>query len=424
MKLRFELTAAASIGAAALCLILLAGTGWEALQSGRQCSAKEPASPQAQAPAKKQKTLTAARIRIAAVQAKRRLIPYKTATAEEALEEVHENLDHLVPLAEKAAEMGCRIVAFPEDTLGTICWEAGHPDKVDRLLIPAEKAMLDRFGEVAAKHGMYIICGADTVEDGRVYCSAILIGRDGKQMGRYHKVHPPIMESTTPGDGFPVFEVPGVGTVGMCICYDITMPETTRALTLAGADIVFHITMGGASLAGPQASLACFKARAAENYIYLVSAFRSGGSLIISPKGEILAEGGREPDAIVTAEIDPASGREAGDAHGGITHDFRARLFRERNTRAYRILLDEDPPILGKLKEIHVPTRKEAAAVFAEALTTGADAFYEAERCSRAGKTDEAKRRFQELSKRFGTTWIGRVARQRLRKIDTGEPHR
>jgi len=32
---------------------------------------------------------------------------------------------------------------------------------------------------------------------------------------------------------------PRIGTVGMCICYDIMFPETTRALTLAGAD-AFH----------------------------------------------------------------------------------------------------------------------------------------------------------------------------------------
>lgn len=355
-------------------------------------------------------------IKVAAIQAKRRLISYKV-HLKEALNQVRANLDILVALAERAAKMGCQIVAFPEDTPGAIVWEAGHQDETTEFLRSVEQEILTRLGEVAAKHGMYIICGSDTIEDGRVYCSAILIGRDGKEIGRYHKVHPPLHERSTPGKGFPVFDAPGVGTVGMCICYDITMPETTRALTLAGADIVFHITMGGASMASADASLACFKARAVENYIYLVSAHRSGGSLIISPKGEILAEGGQNPDAIVTADIDLAGGREAGDAHGGITSDFRARLFRERTPSAYSILLEEHPPIIDKLKDIYVPTREEAGALAAEAFTTGPDAFYEAERWLAEGKTKEAKRRFEELAERFGTTWIGRASRERLKKI-------
>lgn len=33
------------------------------------------------------------------------------------------------------------------------------------------------------------------------------------------------------------------------------------------------------------------------------------------------------------------------------------------------------------------------------------------------GKTEEAKRRFEELANRFGTTWIGRASRGRLETI-------
>jgi hypothetical protein len=48
-----------------------------------------------------------------------------------------------------------------------------------------------------------------------------------------------------PGDAFPVFELAGVGTVGLCICYDMLFPETTRVLALNGAELVFHCTLGG-----------------------------------------------------------------------------------------------------------------------------------------------------------------------------------
>ena len=359
-------------------------------------------------------------IRVAAVQAQRRTISYKVGPAEAALRCVDANLDELSALAESAARQGCQIIAFPEDTLGTLEWEAGHWEEAKDFLRPAGQAMLARFGEAAAKHGVFIICCNDCVEQEAVYNTAILLGRDGREIGRYRKVQPTLSEqSRERGQDFPVFEAPGIGTVGLCICYDMVFPETTRALALAGADIVFHLTMGGASLAGPEASLAAFRTRAAENFLYIVVAFRGGGSMVIGPKGEILAEGGSEPDAIVMADIDPTTGREAGDALGGFTSDFRARLFRERNPAAYRILTEQNPPVLEKLKHIPVPSVEEAARLCAEGMTTGADAFYEADRLLSEGRVEEARRRFTELSEHFGTLWIGRVARERLARITT-----
>jgi len=176
--------------------------------------------------------------------------------------------------------------------------------------------------------------------------------------------------------------------------------------------------LGGASMASESASLAAFRTRAADNYIYIAVAFRGGGSLIINPKGEIIAEGGNQPDAIITAQIDLAVGREAGDALGGTTADFRARLFRERNPAAYRILTEENPPGLERLQHIEVPSIEQAAALMAEGMTTGADAFYQAERWIEQGQTALARQRFTELAQHFGSVWIGRVAQERLACIE------
>jgi hypothetical protein len=172
--------------------------------------------------------------------------------------------------------------------------------------------------------------------------------------------------------------------------------------------------MGGASMAKGDASLAAFRTRAADNFLYLVVAFRGGGSMIVGPQGEILADGGREPDAIVTAEVDLSGGREAGDALGGTVTDFRARLFGERVPSAYGILTESAPPGMTRLAHIDVPNGKSAAALSAEGMTTGADEFYEADRLRADGKTEDARRRFEGLSARFGTLWIGRVSRERL----------
>jgi len=357
-------------------------------------------------------------VRVAAIQTANRTIPYSIGDAPAALDQVRDSLDALVGLAERAADDGCAVIAFPEDTLGTLEWEAGHWDGVVGLLRPVEAEMLGRFAEVARDRDVHIVCCNDlpgTTEAGEevVYNTAVLVGPGG-EVGRYHKVQPTLGEqSRARGTGFPVFDVPGVGCVGMCICYDIMFPETTRALALAGADLVFHLTLGGASLASADASRSAFKTRSAENYIYLVVAFRGGGSMIISPKGEILAEGGGA-DRIIAADIDPTGGRDSGDAHGGVTEDFRARLFRERNPAAYGMLTTEHPPALERLEHIAVPTVQQASDMFNEALTTGADAFYEAEEWQKEGRLLEARARFEQLSERFGTAWIGRASRERL----------
>jgi predicted amidohydrolase len=358
-----------------------------------------------------------ATVRVAALQPKRRTLSYKL-SFDEALAQVRQNLDELAGLAEEAARQGCRIIGFPEDTLGTLEWEAGHPKELLAFLRQAEALMLEKLGEVAARHQLPIACCNDCAEGEHTYNTAILLGADGKEIGRYRKVQPTLAESRHQrGTHFPVFEVPEIGTVGLCICYDLLFPETTRALALAGADLVFHLTLGGASMGIPEADLAAFRTRASENFIYLVVAFRGGGSMVIGPKGEILAEGGKAQDAVVAADIDLAGGREAGDSLGGLTSDFRARLFRERNPAAYAILTDPNPPALEKLKAIPVPSIAEASALMAEGLTTGADAFYEADRWLKEGNTEAARQRFAELGARFGTTWIGRVSRERLEKM-------
>lgn len=359
-------------------------------------------------------------VRLAAAQTANRTIPFRVGGPDAALAKVRENLEALVALAEQAADAGCDLVAFPEDCLGTLEWEAGHWDVVHELLRPAGQVMLARLGEVARARGIRIVCCNDLSADGgdEVYNTAVLLGVDGAEVGRYRKVQPTWSERhRTPGDDFPVFDVPSVGATGLCICYDMVFPETTRALALNGADLVIHCTMGGASFGEGDASLAAFRTRAADNFLYLVVAFRGGGSLVVGPKGQILAQAEGGGDELVLADVDLAAGREAGDALGGTTADFRARLFRERNPAAYGVLTAAEPPALARLRHVAIPTAAEASERFAEALTTGTERFYEAERLQQAGRAPEARAIYEELARRFDGLWMGRVSVERLRNL-------
>ncbi|MCL4852545.1 MAG: hypothetical protein KJZ78_14340 [Bryobacteraceae bacterium] len=352
--------------------------------------------------------------RVCAAQPAARLIDWRLEPVK-VLEEVDRSLTALEQIVHRAGQAGCDVLALPEDTMGLLHWEMGNTERMNQVLPEAVTRMLTRLGKVAASYRMYLVCSSDVAEqDGSYRNTAFLLGRDGREIGRYYKVNLPLQESGRKrGDHFPVFETPDLGGVGMLICYDMVMPEATRSLALGGADIVFVPTLGGAAFGERDMSRAAFRTRAVDNFIYLVVSHRGGGAMIISPQGKVLAEG-KEPNDIAMADINPFAGREGGDALNSQT-DMRARLFRERNPAAYGILTDPNPPVLKKIPE--VTTAEEAVRVGAQALTIGEERFRDAEALLNSGKTADAIAAFEKLRTDFPRTWIDRVSRQRLEKI-------
>ncbi len=319
-------------------------------------------------------------------------------------------------MVRQAGRSGCDVFALPEDTLGLLHWEMGHKAEIHAVLSQAVPRMLERLGREAALHRMYLICSSDTAgTDGTYRNTAFFLSRNGKEIGRYDKVHPTVSESDRKrGTAFPVFETPDLGGVGLLICYDMVMPEAARCLALNGADVVFVCTMGGAVVtADEDLDRAGFRTRAADNFLYLAVAKRAGGGLIISPHGKVLAEG-RDTGSIAIADIDPFSGRDAGDALNS-QDDMRARLFRERNPAAYGVLTDPNPPVLNKVRA--TITVEEAVRIAEGTLTTGEDRFEAAVALLNGGKASEAAREFERLMAEFPRTWIDRAAREKLATI-------
>ncbi len=355
-------------------------------------------------------------VRIAAAQPRRRSIDWRINELAEVLRRVEQSLGELEEIIHRAGAEKCDALAFPEDTLGLGEWEAAHPAQLKGVLPSAVDRMLERLGRVAASHRMYLVLCNDLFgADGAVRNTAFFLDRDGKELGRYHKVNMPIHElDKKRGESFPVFNTPDLGGVGMLICYDMVFPEAPRCLALAGADIVFHPTLGGAAISDGDISLAAFRTRAVENFVYLVVAQRGSGSMIISPQGNILAEA-KGADSLATADIDPLGGREGGDAFN-YRRDMRARLFRERSPAAFSILVDTNPPALAKVPE--TISVAEAVRISAKAFTVGEDEFKATAALARDSKTAEANAAFQRLTNEYRGTWIDRVSRQQLAKLE------
>ena len=355
-------------------------------------------------------------VRVAAAQAARRVIDFRLKPGE-ALAAVERNLAELERIVDRAGEAKCDALVLPEDTPGLLNWTAANETLAKELLPKAVKRMVERLGSSAARHRMYLVVCSDLTEsDGSTYNTAILLGRDGKEIGRYHKVCPTWSEAGARqrGSSFPVFPTHDLGTVSMLICYDLVVPETARCLALQGADIIFFPTMGGAAIGDGDIGVQALRVRAAENFIWLVVAQRGAGAMIISPQGKIVAQA-ESPDGLAIADIDPRGQREGGDALNW-QHDMRARLFRERNPEAFGILTETNPPVLAKLP-IGL-TQEEAGRIMSRALTVGEDEFKQANDLTKLGRTAEAMTAFERLHKDYPDTWIDRQAQVRLAKLE------
>jgi predicted amidohydrolase len=223
-----------------------------------------------------------------------------------------ENLRQFVaPLAE-AARRKADIVCLGEGI--TVCGTGRtYADVAEPIPGPSTEFL----GELAAKHHVYIVAGLYERSGKAIYNTAVLLDRDGKLAGRYHKVCIPREEvdgGIMPGSDYPVFDV-DFGRLGVMICWDLQFPEVARELAARGAEVILMPIWGGDD------TLA--RARAIENQCFLVASGYDFRTAIYGKKGELLASGATDPKVLV-AEVD--LGRRVywpwlGDLRGHIPHE-------------------------------------------------------------------------------------------------------
>src|SRR5215218_8022445 len=124
-------------------------------------------------------------VRIAAAQAARRVVDFRL-KPDEALATVEKNLNELERIVNRAGEAKCDALVLPEDTPGLLNWVGANEALAKELLPKTTHRMIERLGSAAARHKMYlVVCSDFTESDGEVYNTAFLLGRDGKEIGRY-----------------------------------------------------------------------------------------------------------------------------------------------------------------------------------------------------------------------------------------------
>ncbi len=182
----------------------------------------------------------------------------------------------------------------------------------------------DYFGGLARKHDLYIVVGLLEKAGRLIYNVAVLIGPDGKIVGKYRKTCLPRGEAdggVTPGSEFPVFQT-RFGRVGMMVCYDAFFPEVARQLTINGAEVIALPVWG--------CNPALAAARATENHVWLVSSTYTDHNqnwiktAIFDHEGQMV-EQATEWGQVIVAEVDLDERRHW---HG--LGDFKARIHRGR----------------------------------------------------------------------------------------------
>ncbi len=147
--------------------------------------------------------------------------------------------------------------------------------------------------EVARKQQCYITCPIVTKKEGRFYNSSILLNRQGKAEGVYHKIYPTSTEvipeayykggGVTPGPLKPGVFKTDFGTIGMQICFDAEYFDSWHSLKEDGAEIVCFPSQG------PFLNTLCNHAWV--NRYYIVAS-TGEDSQIIDITGDVIASDG------------------------------------------------------------------------------------------------------------------------------------
>ena len=252
-----------------------------------------------------------------------------------------DSLDKVELLVASCARQGCQLVLFPESFI------PGYPRDFDfgtrigdrsasgrdlyleyyRESIDPDGPDIDFLEKVAAKNACYLVIGVteQNPANNSLYCSMLYISPTSGLMGVHRKIKPTGQErviwAEASGESLCTFKTP-IGKLGGLICWENYMPLARMAMYSKGVEIYLAptadarpgwvATMQHIALEGRCYVLACnqfiHRNDYPEHYQSLLKDARdiicAGGSVIISPFGEILAGPLRDEAGILFADLD------------------------------------------------------------------------------------------------------------------------
>lgn len=252
---------------------------------------------------------------------------------------IEANTKKVVGYLQKAAEAGCALALFPECALQGYCMNT--KDEVEEQAVAADDSSIREIIAACEKHKIMAAVGFLEKRGGETYNSAALLGPEGL-LQVYSKMHLPyigadkfVAQGQPP---LPPVDTP-IGRLSMLICYDVRFPELSRYYALQGADVLLIPTNWPL---GSEKTREIFPiSRAFENGVYVMAANRVGdergshfigGSRVISPSAQLLAQAGSEETMLVT-DIDVAVSRKKDFA--SVEGNWSIDIFKDRRPEVF-----------------------------------------------------------------------------------------
>lgn len=266
---------------------------------------------------------------------------------EVAPEDIQKNLDHLkiqVRLM-KFYSPWIKLVVTPE-----LCFQ-GVPDFKNRAM-PIPNRITDFCADLAREQQIFLVPGSVyETHDGNIYNSSPVFDDQGNILSVYRKMYPwRPHEKTVSGKHTVTFDIPGIGIIGVCNCYDLWFPELIRDLVFKGATIILIPTATGTADRCQEIILA--RAAAIQNQCFIVSVNTAGcsgkgESLIVDPEGNIVQRAGAGKENLI-AMLDLGAVQRSRDyGVAGVTRPL-ASFFHEKHRFDYQTRPFEESPVYSR----------------------------------------------------------------------------
>lgn len=247
-------------------------------------------------------------------------------------------LEHILAYEQEIKQSGCGLLVMPEALLG------GYPKGADfgtrvgyrtdegreqflqywQQSIELAGAEVDVLAKLAKRCNIFMVIGVIERGGSTLYCTALFISNEGELVAKHRKLMPTASERLIWGQGdgstIPIVQSPA-GKIGAAICWENYMPLLRTTMYTKGIEIWCAPTVDDRDIW--QASM---RHIAYEGRSFLVSACQyqppptkensqdpswpketpliRGGSVIISPMGEVLAGPLYDAEGLIAAEID------------------------------------------------------------------------------------------------------------------------
>jgi nitrilase len=257
------------------------------------------------------------------------------------------SLEKACRLTAQAAASGAKIILFPEAfipayprglSFGTVVgsrspsgrqtWERYWANSVK---VPGQ--VTEKLGEAALNAKAYLVMGVverdSDSSGGTLYCTLLYFGPDGTLLGKHRKLKPTAAERLIwgEGDGSTLTAVQtAYGVLGGLICWENYMPLARMAMYGKGVELylaptadareAWQATLRHIALEGRCFVLGCNQFVTKDMYPSDLEGIKElegqpevmcrGGSVIVSPLGEVLAGPLYDEEGILYAELDMA----------------------------------------------------------------------------------------------------------------------